>query len=150
MTSRTSVKFLRFFLYESSFGQTFFENPAKMALFALAEINYCQGKFFPLVAEIADGTADASRVAVVKSCLLWPKCRMVWPKSREHVLPIAPLVAVIAFFWPFQIFEICISATRGESPMSGRHDHPLKEDFLLLPSDGRRIILAISATRGKS
>ena len=38
-----------------------------MALFALAEINYCQGKIFPLVAEIADGTADASRVAVVKS-----------------------------------------------------------------------------------
>ena len=47
--------------------QTFFEKPQKMALFALAEINYCQGNFFPLVAEIADGTADASRVAVVKS-----------------------------------------------------------------------------------
>ena len=38
-----------------------------MALFALAEINYCQGNFFPLVAEIADGSADASRVTVVKS-----------------------------------------------------------------------------------
>ena len=38
-----------------------------MALFALAEINYCQGNFFPLVAEIADDASGASRVAVVKS-----------------------------------------------------------------------------------
>ena len=56
-------KFLRFWAKSPLVKK----NPAKTALFALAEINYCQGNFFPLVAEIADGTSDASRVAVVKS-----------------------------------------------------------------------------------
>ena len=93
-----------------------------MALFALAEINYCQGNFFPLVAEIADGTSDASRVTVVKSCLLWPKCRMVWPKSREHVLPIEPLVAVIAKKRHLKNLERAITATRGTLAQKSARD----------------------------
>ena len=59
----SSPKFLRFWAKSPLVKK----NPAKTTIFALAEINYCQGKIFPLVAEIADGTADASRVAVVKS-----------------------------------------------------------------------------------
>ena len=93
-----------------------------------------KAKFFLLWPKLSDATdhpPDQNRTTVVKSCLLWPKCRMAWPKSRADFWARAPLVAVIVGCRPFQIFEIMASDNychkRSSSPTRAtwfRPNHP--------------------------